>query len=241
MVVTDLKMPRLDGIELLKRIKQGPSADMAVIMMTAYGSIPVAVEAMRLGAFDFVTKPFRNEDIFPLLTRIERSSAPAVEGELPSEPVPVEEIDREIVGPSAAMARVRRMVGICARTDANVLLVGETGVGKDLLTGVISPSFAPPRVPLRQGRLHAVPAQSHRERALRTREGLVHRGRASAARAASIWPRAVRSISTTSTTSHWNISRSSCEPSRRRFSSGSAGRRSSRPTCGSSPRPSATC
>ena len=52
-VVTDLKMPKLDGIELLKRIKQGPLADMEVIMMTAYGSIPVAVEAVKLGAFDF--------------------------------------------------------------------------------------------------------------------------------------------------------------------------------------------
>ena len=66
-------MPRLDGIELLKRIKQGRMADMAVIMMTAYGSIPVAVEAMRLGAFDFVTKPFRNEDLFPLLARLDRA------------------------------------------------------------------------------------------------------------------------------------------------------------------------
>ena len=76
-VITDLKMPKLDGIELLKRIKQGPLAEMAVIMMTAYGSIPVAVEAMRLGAFDFVTKPFSNEDIFPLLRRwIERRPAP---------------------------------------------------------------------------------------------------------------------------------------------------------------------
>ena len=136
-VVTDLKMPRLDGIELLKRIKQGPATDMAVIMMTAYGSIPMAVEAMRLGAFDFVTKPFRNEDIFPLLARMERTMAPAVEGEGKPPVEPVEEIDRAIVGPSAAMARVRRMVGICARTDANVLLVGETGVGKDLLTSVI--------------------------------------------------------------------------------------------------------
>ena len=71
-VITDLKMPEMDGIELLKRIKQGPLADVEVIMMTAYGSIPVAVEAMRLGAFDFVTKPFRNEDVFPLLARIER-------------------------------------------------------------------------------------------------------------------------------------------------------------------------
>ena len=74
-VVSDLKMPRLDGIELLKRIKQGRMADMAVIMMTAYGSIPVAVEAMRLGAFDFVTKPFRNEDLFPLLARLDARAA----------------------------------------------------------------------------------------------------------------------------------------------------------------------
>ena len=71
-VVTDLKMPQLDGMELLKRLKTGPSADVAVILMTAYGSIPVAVEAMKLGAFDFVTKPFRNEELFPLIARIER-------------------------------------------------------------------------------------------------------------------------------------------------------------------------
>ena len=82
-VVTDLKMPNLDGIELLKRIKQGPLADLEVVMMTAYGSIPVAVEAMRLGAFDFVTKPFRNDDVFPLLARIERLKRSAAAGAPP--------------------------------------------------------------------------------------------------------------------------------------------------------------
>ncbi|MCH5377668.1 MAG: response regulator, partial [Planctomycetes bacterium] len=71
-VITDLKMPKLDGLELLKRLKANPdNEDVAVILMTAYGSIPVAVEAMKLGAFDFVTKPFRNEDVFPLISRIE--------------------------------------------------------------------------------------------------------------------------------------------------------------------------
>jgi DNA-binding NtrC family response regulator len=71
-LITDLKMPRLDGMELLKRLKANPEhEDVAVILMTAYGSIPVAVEAMKLGAFDFVTKPFRNEDVFPLVRRIE--------------------------------------------------------------------------------------------------------------------------------------------------------------------------
>jgi DNA-binding NtrC family response regulator len=135
-VVTDLKMPKLDGIELLKRIKQGPAAAMAVIMMTAYGSIPVAVEAMRLGAFDFVTKPFRNEDILPLLARIERGRA-ATQGAAPDTPAAAQEIQREIVGRSPQIARVRQMAEICARTDANVLVVGETGVGKDLVAGVI--------------------------------------------------------------------------------------------------------
>ena len=85
-VVTDLKMPKLDGIELLKRIKQGPPADMEVIMMTAYGSIPVAVEAIKLGAFDFLTKPFRNEDIFPLLARIQRQREAAAAEPRPAGP-----------------------------------------------------------------------------------------------------------------------------------------------------------
>jgi DNA-binding NtrC family response regulator len=135
-VVTDLKMPRLDGIELLKRIKQGPLAGMAVIMMTAYGSIPVAVEAMRLGAFDFVTKPFRNADLFPLLARLDRGARPA------GEPVatavqPPTKLEEMVVGRSPGMVRVRQMIEICARTDANVLLLGETGCGKDLISRAI--------------------------------------------------------------------------------------------------------
>lgn len=137
LVVTDLKMPHLDGLELLKRIKQGPLAEVAVILMTAYGSIPVAVEAMKLGAFDFVTKPFRNEDLFPLIARLAQQRQ-----EAPAEPRSEREqaqaaIDRDVIGHSEGMTRVKRMIEICARTDANVLLCGETGVGKDLLASVI--------------------------------------------------------------------------------------------------------
>lgn len=135
-VVTDLKMPKLDGIELLKRIKQGPASGIEVIMMTAYGSIPVAVEAVKLGAFDFLTKPFRNEDIFPLLARIERQREPTAEPRQPAAVAAVD-IDSVIIGRSAAIDRVKRMVEISAKTDANVLLCGETGVGKDLLATTI--------------------------------------------------------------------------------------------------------
>jgi DNA-binding NtrC family response regulator len=135
-VVTDLKMPKLDGIDLLKRIKQGPLADVEVIMMTAYGSIPVAVEAVKLGAFDFLTKPFRNENVFPLLARIERQREAVAESQ-PTTPSLTAEVDAMIVGESAGMDRVKRMIEISARTDANVLLCGETGVGKDLLATII--------------------------------------------------------------------------------------------------------
>ncbi len=127
-VVTDLKMPKLDGIELLRRIKQGPWPEMEVIMMTAYGSIPVAVEAVKLGAFDFLTKPFRNEDLFPLLARIQRRKRATYD---------TTGIEQEIIGHSPAIGRVKHMAGICARTDANVLLFGETGVGKDLVARMI--------------------------------------------------------------------------------------------------------
>jgi len=136
-VVTDLKMPKLDGLELLKRIKQGPLAEMEVIMMTAYGSIPVAVEAVKLGAFDFLTKPFRNEDIFPLLARIEREKKAAAGATQPVTQWPTSEIEQSVVGASQVMDRVKRMVEISAKTDANVLLCGETGVGKDLIAMVI--------------------------------------------------------------------------------------------------------
>ncbi len=134
-VLTDLKMPRIDGIELLKRIKQGPLAEMAVIMMTAYGSIQVAVEAVKLGAYDFLTKPFRNENVFPLLARIEREKE-AAQTAAAGQVTPAD-VDQCVIGQSAAIQRVKRMVEICTRTDANVLLFGETGVGKDPLAAVI--------------------------------------------------------------------------------------------------------
>jgi DNA-binding NtrC family response regulator len=136
-VVSDLKMPRLDGIDLLKRIKQGRMAEMAVIMMTAYGSIPVAVEAMRLGAFDFVTKPFRNEDLFPLLARLDRMTRPPGEAATPlGEGGPLN-LELMVVGRSPGMVRVRQMIEVCSRTEANVLLLGETGCGKDLISRAI--------------------------------------------------------------------------------------------------------
>ena len=136
-VVTDLKMPNVDGIELLKRTKQDGASRTEVIIMTAYGSIPLAVEAGKLGAFDFLTKPFRNEDILPLLARIEAARRGTTQPGLEPVATTVGNIDQAVVGQSPAMQGVRRLIEICARSDANVLLCGETGVGKDLIASTI--------------------------------------------------------------------------------------------------------
>jgi len=148
-VVTDLKMPRVDGIELLKRIKEDPLANTAVIIMTAYGSIPLAVEAGKLGAYDFLTKPFRNEDILPILAQIEAARHAAAPPPPETLAATVGKIDQTVIGQSSAMRGVRRMIEICTRSDANVLLHGETGTGKDLTASAIhrnSPRRASPFV-----------------------------------------------------------------------------------------------
>ena len=135
-VVTDMRMPQIDGMELLEHIKNN-IADTAVIMMTAYGNIPLAVQAMKKGAFNFITKPFRNETIIPLLERIQddrRVATGALQGKIQTSLADLQSI---IVGDSTFIRDIRRMVELCSRNDATILLTGETGMGKDLIAQTI--------------------------------------------------------------------------------------------------------
>ena len=108
-VVTDLRMPQIDGMGLLKHIKND-IADTAVIMMTAYGSIPLAVQAMKQGAFTFITKPFRNETIIPLLERI-RNDRSIPTGALRDKiQASLADLQSIIVGDSTFIRDIRKMV-----------------------------------------------------------------------------------------------------------------------------------
>lgn len=136
-VITDLRMSDIDGMELLKHIKRKADSRTEVIMMTAYGSIPLAVEAMKLGAYNFITKPFRNEALIPLLERIKakRQTPPDVlKGEEASD---LSKLEQTIVGHSSVISEVRRLIQLYARNDATVLLTGQTGTGKDLVAKTI--------------------------------------------------------------------------------------------------------
>ena len=136
-VITDLKLPGIDGLELMRIIKEEIAPSTEVIIMTAFGTIPLAVEAIKNGALDFVTKPFDNHQLLPLLERIEKKMA---RKDLSREGLPAKEyleIEKFIIGQSPGIRHLKHLVRICADSDANVLLCGETGTGKDLVASVI--------------------------------------------------------------------------------------------------------
>lgn len=135
-VITDLKMPKMDGIELLQKIR-AESPDVPVVLMTAFATISTAVQAMRLGAFDYVQKPFESEEIQVVVERaIEHqklvSDNQAFRANAESAPPKV------LVGQSRAMQDVRsRIAQVSASVSATVLISGESGTGKENVAQVI--------------------------------------------------------------------------------------------------------
>lgn len=135
-VLTDIRMPGMEGIELLARLK-AMQPELPVIMLTAFGTIDSAVEAMRLGAFDYLTKPFSRDQL-----RVSVRKALEV-AELRSENRQLREVVSErfsfanMIAGSRAMRAVSDTASRVAQTDTTVLLVGESGTGKELLARAI--------------------------------------------------------------------------------------------------------
>ncbi len=128
----DIKMPGLTGIEVLAKVRQA-SPDTQVIIMTGHATVDTAVQALRLGAFDYLTKPCKWAELEVLLARVaERrdltNKATAFETRLKAvEGTPL------LVGETPAMQAVRGLIETVAPTDAGVLILGETGTGKELI------------------------------------------------------------------------------------------------------------
>ena len=136
LVLADIKMPQMDGLELLGLIKH-EQPDLTVVMMTAFGSVETAVEAMRNGAYDFVTKPFDHETILVRLEKaLERSSLIQENFRLQRE-CRERTVFHKLVGNSPIMNRLYETIQMVANTDLTALITGESGTGKELVARAV--------------------------------------------------------------------------------------------------------
>jgi len=134
-VLTDLMMPAVSGLELLRAVKQ-MAPDVEVVMMTAYGTVETAVQAMREGAYDFVEKPLKRMTVVKTVRKAaERRSLTLENRELKQELSVL--TGRDIVGSSPALRRVLDIALQAAPSSATVLVLGESGTGKELLARFI--------------------------------------------------------------------------------------------------------
>jgi DNA-binding NtrC family response regulator len=132
LVITDMKMPGMDGMQVLKEVK-GRSPETLVMVITAFGTVDIAVEAMKSGAYDYITKPFNRDELRLAVAKALQFSGLAVENKrLKGELADLVDF-RSLVGSSAAMEKVFGIVRKVADTEASVLITGESGTGKELV------------------------------------------------------------------------------------------------------------
>jgi DNA-binding NtrC family response regulator len=138
-VITDQKMPDGQGLDVLARARE-TDPSMAVVFLTAFATVELAVESMRLGAFDFITKPFQPDVVRATARRACERSTLLRENDVLKGTVDRLEGSGEIFGGSAEIQAMRQMIARVAPTNATVLITGETGVGKELVARAIHKS-----------------------------------------------------------------------------------------------------
>ncbi|OGT95887.1 MAG: Fis family transcriptional regulator [Geobacteraceae bacterium GWB2_52_12] len=132
LVITDMKMPGMDGSQVLKAVKER-SPETLVIIITAFGTVDVAVEAMKLGAYDYITKPFNREELRMTVNKALEFTGLAAENRRLKDELSDRTDFRTMVGSSPAMEKVFQIVAKVADSEASVLITGESGTGKELV------------------------------------------------------------------------------------------------------------
>ncbi len=136
LIVTDLMMPAINGLELLKKAKE-LYPDIKVIMLTAFGTIETAIEAIKLGAYDYITKPFNNDDLRLRIHRAIESQRMEHENIMLKQKLGITDGKWDIIGVSNVMQEVFNLIDRVKDTRTNVLIYGESGTGKELVARAI--------------------------------------------------------------------------------------------------------
>lgn len=132
LLISDIKMPKMTGIELLREIRQQEN-ELTVVMITAFSSTEEAVEAMKLGAYDYITKPFKNDEIRLVIKKaLERDRLQFENRQLKKE-LGERFSFKQLIGTSPAMKKLVTLLERVAPSQANVLITGESGTGKELV------------------------------------------------------------------------------------------------------------
>jgi two-component system, NtrC family, response regulator AtoC len=135
-LLVDLKMPGIDGLEVLRRVKE-KSPEVAVVIMTAYATVDTAVSAMKLGAFDYIVKPFDPEEVSLMIEKIVAQQALVRENVILRKALKREYHFHDLVTKSASMQGTLELARTAARSPSTILILGESGTGKELLARAV--------------------------------------------------------------------------------------------------------
>ncbi len=135
-VLTDIKMPELNGIEVLKQVKE-IDKNIEVIILTAYGTIDSAIKAIKLGAFHYITKPFQTDVLLITISRSLDYKSMVVEKEILENKIKEDESYWKIVGKSKSIQDIKGLIQKVAPSDSTVLIRGESGTGKELVARAV--------------------------------------------------------------------------------------------------------
>ncbi len=136
LIITDLRLPDMDGVEVLKACKRY-SPETMVVLITAYASVDTAVQAMKYGAYDYITKPFSMDELLIMVKRLVRVKGLERENIMLKEQVEGRYNFSGIIGKSEKMNDIFEMVRVVAQTDSTVLILGESGTGKELIANAL--------------------------------------------------------------------------------------------------------
>ena len=136
LALLDIKLPGMDGMKILEEMKQ-IDKNLIIIMLTAFGDVKDAVRAMRLGAFDYITKPFDNEEIVLIIKKAFQTQYLSKEVEALRKRLGEKTAIEEVMGESPQIKQVLNQVNIIAPTNMTVILQGESGTGKELISQMI--------------------------------------------------------------------------------------------------------